>query len=204
MNRNEALKLIATHGYNVGYGAKKHFATYDIVEKIPGLISFASIVFGILSLKYFNQELEGHVSVFLTIFGVTSLYISCYSSKKDQYEEVGSEIIKIYSQLQVIYLTLKNHDSDIEKELDKAKILMGSFYEKSIPKQILLSDWYAHYKFFIQTQIDWIDEQKNFKLFKDKIPRSFQFVFLMISILYIYKITPAFTLTEIKAFISCT
>ena len=69
MDKQEALKLLATHGYNVGYGAKKHFATYDIVEKAPGAISFASIAFGILSLKYFDQVLESHVSVFLTLFG---------------------------------------------------------------------------------------------------------------------------------------
>ena len=42
-----------------------------------------------------------------------------------------------------------------------------------ISKQILFSDWYAHYKFFWQVQIDWIDEQKNFNLLRDKIPLTF-------------------------------
>ena len=35
MDKNTLLKMIAETGYNVGFGAKKHFATYDIVEKAP-------------------------------------------------------------------------------------------------------------------------------------------------------------------------
>ena len=49
MKRDDLLKCIADTGYNVGFGAKKHFATYDLVEKSPGWISFLSIAFGIYS-----------------------------------------------------------------------------------------------------------------------------------------------------------
>ena len=202
MDRNEALKLIATHGYNVGYGGKKHFATYDIIEKIPGAISFASIAFGILSLKYFSEGLAGHVSVALTIFGVVSLYISFYANQKERYQEVGSQITRIYSDLQGVYLTLKSNSSDIDEELEKAKNLMSEFYSISITKQILLSDWYAHYKFFVQTQIDWIDEQKNFELLKDKIPRSFQLCVLLASVLFLYLLFPSL-IEDVKAFFIC-
>ncbi|MGY8873191.1 MAG: SLATT domain-containing protein [Pseudomonadales bacterium] len=203
MDREEALKLVATHGYNVGYGAKKHFATLDIVEKVPGAISFISIAFGILSLKYFNQELESHVSVALTIFGVISLYISFYLNQKDAYQSVGNRITQIFSELQSIYLTLKSDSSDVESEVEKARVLMNEFYSISIPKQILLSDWYTHYKFFVQTQIDWIDEQKKFKLLKDKIPRSFQLVVLMAVIYLIYIFTPELSLEAIKTALIC-
>ena len=202
MDRNEALKLIATHGYNVGYGGKKHFATYDIIEKIPGAISFASIAFGILSLKYFSEELAGHVSVALTIFGVVSLYISFYSNQKERYQEVGSQITRIYSDLQSIYLTLKSNNSDIDTELEKARNLMSEFYSVSITKQILLSDWYAHYKFFVQTQIDWIDEQKKFGLFKDKMPRSFQLCIFLAIASSLYVLFPHL-IENIKSFFIC-
>lgn len=203
MDRNEALQLVATHGYNVGYGGKKHFATYDIIEKVPGAISFASIAFGILSLKYFSSELEGHVSVFLTVFGVVSLYISFYLNQKDEYQRVGSRITGIYAELQTIYLRLKSNSSNIDEELSKASLLMNEFYEISISKQIFLSDWYAHYKFFIQTQIDWIDEQKQFKLFRDKIPRSFQFVVLMSLVLVTYYLFKDFSIEKLKLFFVC-
>lgn len=43
MNRDELLKYITDTAYNVGFGAKKHFATYDIVGKMPGFIAFTSI-----------------------------------------------------------------------------------------------------------------------------------------------------------------
>lgn len=45
MNKEDLLKHIAQTGYNIGYGAKKHFATYDIASKAPGTISF--LTFGI-------------------------------------------------------------------------------------------------------------------------------------------------------------
>nr|WP_232422483.1 hypothetical protein [Leptospira interrogans] len=50
MTKEDLLKNIAEMGYNVGYGAKVHFSTYDIVEKVPGAIGFISFVIGILSL----------------------------------------------------------------------------------------------------------------------------------------------------------
>ena len=39
MDRDGLLRSIAETGYNVGFGAKKNFATHDIVQKAPGLIS---------------------------------------------------------------------------------------------------------------------------------------------------------------------
>ena len=38
--KKELLQQIARTAYNVGFGAKKHFATYDMVEKLPGIIEF--------------------------------------------------------------------------------------------------------------------------------------------------------------------
>jgi hypothetical protein len=45
--------------------------------------------------------------------------------------------------------------------------------ELGIAKQIFLSDWYAHYKFFWQMQTDWLDEQLHFRLVRDKLPLGF-------------------------------
>lgn len=50
MNNDDLLRHIAETAYNVGYGAKMHFSTYDIVDKTPGLISFFSMAFGVFSL----------------------------------------------------------------------------------------------------------------------------------------------------------
>ncbi len=40
MSQVALLKNIAETGYNVGFGGRKHWATYDIVEKVPGFIGF--------------------------------------------------------------------------------------------------------------------------------------------------------------------
>ena len=50
MNKSDLLKSIAEKGYDIGFGAKKHFATYDIIEKTPGLISFISTAVGVYAL----------------------------------------------------------------------------------------------------------------------------------------------------------
>jgi hypothetical protein len=64
---------------------------------------------------------------------------------------------------------------------------MIRFYENSLDKQILFSDWYAHYKFFWQHQIGWIEEQKQFRLWRDKIPLSFTFaIFIILACLGLY------------------
>ncbi len=50
VNRDRLLKEVATTGYNVLYAAKKHFATYDIVEKAPGWLTISTLGIGIFGL----------------------------------------------------------------------------------------------------------------------------------------------------------
>lgn len=173
MNKDELLKNIATTGYNVGFGAKKHFATYDIVSKTPGLISFFSMAFGIYALV-----LDGLSTKFLSatfiILGIVSLYIAMYDSQKDKYEEAGVKLTQYYNKLRDLYFRVKSDNSAdtsaFEQELSDIE---SNYYSSNISKQILFSDWYAHYKFFWQHQIEWVDEQKNFSLLRDKLPLSF-------------------------------
>ncbi len=40
MDINNLKKHIAETAYNVGYSAKLHFASYEMIERLPGLISF--------------------------------------------------------------------------------------------------------------------------------------------------------------------
>lgn len=181
MNKNEALNYVATNGYNVGFGAKKHFATFDIIEKVPGIIGFFSIFFGIVSSNYLSLNLAGHASVLLTVFGVMSVYISCYLPLSKKYEESGIELTRIYRLLQKSYSNIKSDDSEIAQEIDTVEGLMKEFQQHAISKQILFSDWYAHYKFFWQTQTQWIDEELGHTLWKDKIPASL-YVFVICSL----------------------
>ncbi|WP_180021879.1 SLATT domain-containing protein [Acinetobacter sp. YH16044] len=191
MKRDDLLKCIADTGYNVGFGAKKHFATYDLVEKSPGWISFLSIVFGICCLA-FQALSTNFLSALFTILGVTGLYVSMYDAKKNDYEKAGVELTKIYNQLKTLYYSVqsKNNTDDLSLLIEEHRQLENQYYAVGLSKQILFSDWYAHYKFFWQHQIEWVDEQKKFNFFRDKIPLSF-YVFLVavivMAICFIYK-----------------
>ena len=191
MNRSDFLKCIAETGYNVGFGAKKHFATYDLVEKSPGWISFISIAFGIYSLA-FKELSTSFLSASFTVLGVVGLYVSMYDAKKSDYEKAGVELTKIYNQLRALYYSVqsKSDSDDLTNLISEYQQLESQYYSVGLSKQILFSDWYAHYKFFWQHQIEWVDEQKNFSFFRDKVPLSFYMflvVLIVMTICFIYK-----------------
>ncbi|MEY0039429.1 SLATT domain-containing protein [Providencia rettgeri] len=183
MNKSDLLKSIAEKGYDVGFGAKKHFATYDIIEKAPGLISFSSMAFGILALavKGLSTEL---ISAIFIVLGVVGLYISLYDHKKSSYEQSGVALTKLYNELKALYLKVKNIDeesdfSELQKELSEIE---NRYYPACISKQILFSNWYAHYKFYWEHQIEWVNEQLKLSFFRDKIPLSLWLTILVIII----------------------
>ena len=191
MNRSDFLKCIAETGYNVGFGAKKHFATYDLVEKSPGWISFISIAFGIYSLA-FKELSTSFLSASFTVLGVVGLYVSMKKKKKSDYEKAGVELTKIYNQLRALYYSVqsKSDSDDLTNLISEYQQLESQYYSVGLSKQILFSDWYAHYKFFWQHQIEWVDEQKNFSFFRDKVPLSFYMflvVLIVMAICFIYK-----------------
>lgn len=182
MDRDGLLKIIAETGYNVGFGAKKHFATYDIVEKAPGIISFFSIAFGVYSLA-FSELSTRFLSALFTVLGVVGVYIQSYDSKKSEYESSGIALTRIFNELNRLYSRAKvSTENDLSELMEELGEIEGRYYGCCISKQILFSDWYAHYKFFWQHQIEWIDEQKDFRLFIDKIPLSFLIFILFVSV----------------------
>jgi hypothetical protein len=175
MRKECLLKQIADAAYNVGFGAKKHLATYDIVEKVPGLIVFSSMGVGIFGLVIDVLSTKFLSASFL-VMGITGIYIERYSADKDHYAEIGSKLTQLFNELKSVYYKVKTSDAnDLSQDEEKLKSILDCYYKICIPKQILFSDWYAHYKFFWQHQIDWIDEQKNFKFWRDKVPLSLTF-----------------------------
>lgn len=170
MKKELLLKEIAETAYKVGFGAKKHFATYDIVEKVPGIIEFVSISIGILALVFEILNAKW-LSAFLIIFGIVACYISKYDKEKDLYSEKGKELLLIFEELKSLYDTSKDKDDDFEKEEQKLDELQKTFHNTAMTKQILFSDTYAHYKFFWEysSNIKWIEKELGLSL-KNKIP----------------------------------
>ncbi|MDC9588371.1 SLATT domain-containing protein [Xenorhabdus sp. XENO-10] len=174
MTQTEMLKVIARYGYNVGFGAKKNFATYDIICKASGWISFISLAIGILAL-FIPQLATNIISAILILFGVATMYIQFYDSEKKNYESAGIEQTKIFNELEVIYRNVRSATNfDYDKTQEEVNSLMTKFYNTTISKQIFGSNWYAHYKFFCELEKDWVEDELKLTI-KDKILFSFCF-----------------------------
>jgi hypothetical protein len=176
MTKEDLLKQIAESGYNIGFGAKKSFATFDIVDKIPGILNFCALAIGILALVIDELNIK-MVSASLIIFGVIGIYISKYDDKKDEYATSGSKITELFNELKSLYHSVKakSDDTNFDEDISKMKEIEDKFYSITVPKQILISDWYAHYKFFWQwtTHIKWLETELKLTFWENKIPLSF-------------------------------
>ncbi len=173
MKRELLLLEVAQTGYNIGYGAKKNLATYDILEKAPGWIVFGTLGVGIFAL--FNPTLENkYIAAAVLLVGIGALYFNTYQREKDNYAKVGSELTSLFTALRSIYYEIKGADREHWADSDELVLRYRAILRESqaigITRQIFLSDWYAHYKFFWQAQTDWLDEQLHFRFWRDKIP----------------------------------
>ncbi|WP_114948751.1 SLATT domain-containing protein [Microvirga calopogonii] len=177
MDKAGLLKSIAATGYNVGFGAKKHFATFDLVEKIPGWIGFISTAAGIgsLVLDFLGTKFAAAV---LAILGSCTVYINGYKGK--EYDRAGKKLTKIYNHLRDLYHSVEA-GADVNSSYARLQELEGQFYAASISKQILFSDWYAHYKFFAQQERGWIDKQRQFT-WNDMVPLSLRIALVFFAV----------------------
>jgi hypothetical protein len=192
MNKESLLKEIATNGYNVGFGAKKNFASYDILIKLPSWVGFISLSIGILQLGYDSLGGNKELSAFLIIISVAIMYLNCFNAKIDDFNEEGIRLTKLFNSLRLLYFKVKDYNTeDCNTESIELSKILDEYYSKSITKQVFMSQWYAHYKFFYEMQIDWVDEQLKFKFIKDKVPASIKIILsistIVISIYAIYE-----------------
>jgi hypothetical protein len=169
MNQSELLKQIAESGYSVGYGAKKHFATAEFVDKIPGWIGFISLAVGVLALV-FPALSEKLPSAMLIILAVAGLYMSFYD--KAEYMKSGENLTECFQELRSLYSQVKSMSAaeDFTPWIADYLSIRSHANGMGISRQIFLSDTAAHYKFFWQQQIGWIEEQISFRFWRDKIP----------------------------------
>lgn len=173
MKKDLLLKDIAESGYNIGYAAKKHLATYDIVEKAPGWISILSFAFGVLALVI-PQLNNNIVAAFLLIVAYAVFYFNSYQDSRLEYSKVGSRLTTIFTTLRSLFYEVKSRDEttsldDLENRYHE---LVKESQGIGISKQIFLSDWYAHYKFFWQAERSWLEEKRPFTFWRDKVPLS--------------------------------
>lgn len=177
MKQDLLLKMIAETAYNVGYSAKKNLATFDIIEKLPGWIGLISLGVGIFSL-FVTDLAVNWVSASFILIGLASTSLNAYFPEKSKYAENGTKLTSLFHDLRIMYYEIKSLpiSSDLIIFVEKLKLIQTQAIQIQSTKQVFLSDWYAHYKFFWQMQIEWIDEVRPFSLWRDKLPLSFSII----------------------------
>jgi hypothetical protein len=189
MLKNDLLNHIASAGYNVGFGAKKTFATFDIVSKIPGWIGIISLAVSILGL-YMDEMSSKNIAAIFIILSIGSLYINFYDSDKSKYEEAGKKQTDIFRKIERLYYDAKSENQpDSVKYIQELDVLMRDFDSTTITKQICGSNWYAHYKFYSEMEKRWIEDQLSLTFWKDKFPNTlklFLFFILVVVVFFIF------------------
>ncbi|EKF8186787.1 SLATT domain-containing protein [Pseudomonas aeruginosa] len=172
MEKATLLKMIAERGYDAGYCAKLHFSTFDIVEKVPGWVGLLTTVIGIFALVVPDFESK-IISASMVAIGVTTLYINFYNDKKSEYFEAGRKLALIYDKLKKLHAKVKVASPEelvaAEAEFDR---LSSEIHALCMSKHIFSAGWLAHKKFFWEQQTDWIEEDRTFSFYRDKIPMS--------------------------------
>jgi hypothetical protein len=183
MDKDSLLKQLADYGYRLGFGAKKHFATYDIVSKVPGGISIIGLLIGVGQLAYPHYKYSTGISTILIMASIMALTMSSYNAEKEIYNQIGQKITQLFNELEAIYYNVKDSsEQTFTTEVEQMKEILTKYYQISRSQQIFGSDWFAHYKFFWQMEKDWIEEQRPFKLWKDKIPKSLLFFLIIMAL----------------------
>ncbi|MBC2663745.1 SLATT domain-containing protein [Novosphingobium flavum] len=100
------------------------------------------------------------------------------------YSQEGERLTALFYRLRDLYRDVQATAEGVDLAAYRVRLdaIQAEVFGSNQSKQILFSDWYAHYKFFWQQQIEWIDEQKEFTLWRDKVPLSFSFT-LAVSVL---------------------
>ena len=154
--------------------------------KLPSWIGFITLALGIIQLGYPIIGNCKWLSTLLILVSVAALYVNVFNSTADNFEKEGIRLTNLFNRLRTLYLTVKESDKkDFSLESDELSKIMDEFYSNVISKQVFLSQWFAHFKFFYEMQIDWVDEQLKFKFFKDKIPNSLKILFILLIVSFI-------------------
>ena len=179
--REDLLKRIAERGFEVGYAANLNFATHDIADKAPVVISFVSMAVGILALVSPVFQLTG-VAVCLTLLGILTLYIEKYPAH--EYGERGKHTWSMLYALEALYYKVKERGpaADLSDDVTKLREIEDKFVDSTCPRKILFATWYAYFKFFAEKDYDWIDEQLHFRFWRDKVPANLRILLILAAV----------------------
>lgn len=184
MRKEEFLNTLAQKGYDIGFGAKKNFASYDIINKLPSWVGFISLAIGIIQIAYDDISFNKELSISLIFIGIAIIYLEVFKSKVDDFENEGIRLTILFNSIRDLYYQAKSDSNFIYSNYENLyQNILSNFYSNNMSKQIFMSSWYAHFKFFYEMQTEWIENELKLNFFKDKLPNSLKIFFLIIIIL---------------------
>lgn len=180
MNKNDLLHHIATAGYNAGFGAKKSFASLDTLSKAPSVLGWSLTSVGVLGLAFDCLSTKAVSAITLSI-GFISFYLSYKEKDLKKFETSGVELTRIRDELGILYARVDASDESIQESfIQQLQSLQKRASESAVSEQVMFSGWYAHMKFFGESQIEWINKELKFKFWKDMVPASAKLVGFLI------------------------
>src|SRR5699024_5513290 len=114
------LNSIAIKGYDVVFGAKKHFETLDLVCKVHNVIALGNLITDIIQLGFDIPIFTNKVlSLFLIFIGIIAIFINQYGNRKNEFIEIGVKINKIYQELRNLYFKVQGTDSVNKEKIEE-------------------------------------------------------------------------------------
>lgn len=183
MSMRESLKKRSAQlGYSIGFGTRRHFATYDIVEKTPAYFGVITFALGIIFLTYKNDGLANLIGATTSIIGFALFYLNFYLNERDKYVETGKKLNILYGKVHSVYEKSKIcPDVEIPTLENELININDEFQNISIHKQVFFSNELAHFKLFGESHSDWFADELKLTFWKDKIPAIWRIYLIIFS-----------------------
>jgi hypothetical protein len=182
MNKEQFKKEIAQNAFYIGIDAKKHFASFNILAILPNCMLLICLAIGIIQVAYHNFLNQKELSITLIIVSVVGFFINFSFKKIHSYKIAAEELTLIYNKLRKLYISATFSENGQFKTDENKYIALLDLYNITVIKNhFFIAKWWAHYKFFYDSKIDWLDNHLHFKFWKDKVPNSLKigFCFLL-------------------------
>lgn len=194
LNKTNLLKNIAQCGYDIGFGGKKHFITYDLLRITPRLISVLTMILGVFQLLSWykvnvNSGSQDAIAAALIAIGLIALVVDLMSDNKEEYNVVGKQLIMYFNELRRMHLTVisKDESDDFTVQITRLEEIVDEASKISISKQAICTHWLTHFGFFYVMQSKWVVDELKLN-WRDKYPlfhlETMAFMVIVLMILY--------------------
>ncbi|EOC5441034.1 SLATT domain-containing protein [Vibrio parahaemolyticus] len=187
MNEKERLKKdIADTAYNIIYGAKLNFSSYELSKNISTGVSAFSLAIGIIALAFVEFATK-ELSVALLLLGLLGLLVGKSPDSMVNLKNGAIKLTQYHDQLKILYSEVDSSSTteDIQLRLEEIQNEARDFYSTD---QLPFASWFAHHKLFNEHQSEWLCNALNLTFWKDKLPSTLKLLIKLILIIFFISI----------------